>query len=1095
MIKFNTFPHLGILLFILFFAVSPAKSQEEDVKLKDMFLEAESFFLFEEYKDALPLYQRILQADPENFNINYKIGICYLNDLYQKHKSIQYLEKAILGTSPDYKQNNFKERMAPLEAFYYLGNAYRINNRLNDALEAYDHFKQLLDPVIYDDELVEQQIKACKVASDLISRPNYFVAVNLSEGINERFEEINPVISGDESVLVFTRKLQFYDAVFYSEKRNGKWTYPVNLTPSFAVDGNCYSTGLSYDGKELFVYRLDEFDGNLYVSKRDGDKWSRLVKLNDNINTKYWESHASVSKDGRTLYFTSNRKDGYGGLDIYKSERTRSGDWGPAVNLGPVINTKYNEESPFISEDGRILFFSSMGHYNMGDYDIFYSSRLDNGQWSKPVNIGYPVNTTGDDVFFTPVKNGEYAYYSTYDATDSYGLADIYKMEVFSDLHPRKFILNGIARIEDNLKVDFNKVMVTLINRKTNAIVDQTSLSRDGSFSINATSGDFELVFQGGGIQKTTENISIPINSPSNIIAYTSPLIAPGLVATAPISKPGHAGTDKDLPLLISNFSTLEVDNGDPIPIKLDLERNSQLTVETFVNDTLEKTETFDITRKRFIYMFTPEPGTNILKLTLKDESGKINTHEIVINYIPAAAEITESRVGALKTDPISEFYQGLILLSSGNLRKFLESTDPASLSFTSISDLYNYLISQAPAHGYNVGEVDALFIELLASKDYQIFRNELLYVSSGNLKTVLDTLGASNQRFVLPDVLLDQLYLGGTGALYSQDEVRQLLMETIVSGNRDIHRFVKILQGHAGDTLSFLLDQLDLQALAVNRPDQLIGYLYQQYPYLEDDLDQALRDAASGLDLMFLYQSLLYISGDSLKKTVSAINPDREKIMNSQQLIEYLWKKSSVNGYSKEELMNTIDNIRKDPYHYVEMFRMLLSSRATGSLKNVIDELDIRAMHIDTFEELLDYLIRQSEFHDYNRETVYRLLLDIINPASLEEFMVMLNKHASQHMLNALNEMNSKSVSTPLEVIQYLISVSNEFNFTERDVLNILLKMVLEKGLGPDGSASGKGILHYLTKPGTVKTLILINGIILIIIIYLVFRKKSKKA
>jgi len=238
---------LPFFCFLLTVALHPANftlnaQEDEESKLKAIFLEAESYFLFEEYKDALPLYQRILKTDPDNFNINYKIGICYINDVYQKHKAISYLEKAVQGTSPTYKQNNFKERMAPLETYYYLGNAYRINNRLNDAIEAYNQFKKILDPLVYDEELVDQQIKACKVAADLQSRPNYYISVNLGDKINDRFEEINPVISGDESVMVFTRKLQFYDAVFYSEKINGKWSDPINLTPSFCVYGNSYST-------------------------------------------------------------------------------------------------------------------------------------------------------------------------------------------------------------------------------------------------------------------------------------------------------------------------------------------------------------------------------------------------------------------------------------------------------------------------------------------------------------------------------------------------------------------------------------------------------------------------------------------------------------------------------------------------------------------------------------------------------------------------------------------------------------------------------------------------------------------------------------
>ena len=175
-------------------------------------------------------------------------------------------------------------------------------------------------------------------------------------------------------------------------------------------------------------------------------------------------------------------------------------------------------------------------------------------------------------------------------------------------------------------------------------------------------------------------------------------------------------------------------------------------------------------------------------------------------------------------------------------------------------------------------------------------------------------------------------------------------------------------------------------------------------------------------------------------------------------------------------------------------MFRKLLSSKATGKLKTVIDELDIRAMHIDTFEELLDYLIRQSEFHDYNRETVYKLLLDIINPANLEEFISLLKRHADHNILDALVVMNNDLYSTPMEVIQYLLTVSNDYDYTERDILNLLLKLILEKGFGLDEPVMPKGFLHYFTKPGLARNLIIVNVVVLIIIIILVFRKKSRK-
>jgi hypothetical protein len=211
-------------------------------------------------------------------------------------------------------------------------------------------------------------------------------------------------------------------------------------------------------------------------------------------------------------------------------------------------------------------------------------------------------------------------------------------------------------------------------------------------------------------------------------------------------------------------------------------------------------------------------------------------------------------------------------------------------------------------------------------------------------------------------------------------------------------------------------------------------------------------------------------------------------------QLIEYLWKKSATNGYTKEELINNIEKIKKDPYSIVEMFRKLLSSRATGSLKTVIDELDIRAMHIDTIEELLDYLIRQSEFNDYNRENVYSLLLDIIHPESLEDFLAALKRNAGQPILDALNLMEENLYSTPLEVIRYLISVSNDHGYTERDVLNLLLKLVIEKGMGIEEPEGGSGFLRFFKEPGLARNLVILNGIIILIIIFLVFRKKSKK-
>jgi len=380
----------------LFYILIPSKIySQEDIDLKEKFLEAESYFLFEEYTEALPAYLILNENDPTNDNINYRIGVCYLNITYEKEKSIEFLEKASKNITLDYKEGSFKETRCPLEVYFFLGDAYRVNDNLDKALENYHKFMNELNEEVYNKHIVEEQILACERAKKLKESPIYYNSVNLGDIINDRYPNFNPVVSRDESMIIFSSKLPFYEAVYFSKKVEGEWTIPVNLIPYFGIDEDAFPTSISSDGKELYIYRNDEFDGNLYISRYDGDVWSPIEKLNENINTKFWESHACISPDGKTLYFTSNRKDTYGGLDIYKSERNSpSEEWGPAKNLGKVINTEYNEETPFLSEDGKTLYFSSYGHYNMGGYDIFYSTLLDNNKWAVPLNMGYPINTT-----------------------------------------------------------------------------------------------------------------------------------------------------------------------------------------------------------------------------------------------------------------------------------------------------------------------------------------------------------------------------------------------------------------------------------------------------------------------------------------------------------------------------------------------------------------------------------------------------------------------------------------------------------------------------------------------------------------------------
>jgi tetratricopeptide (TPR) repeat protein len=1077
-------------LLILPFAVF---SQTEE-KLKDDFVEAESYFLFEEYKDALPLYMKILQADPENFNINYKIGICYLFDVYQVKKSIPYLEKAVKGNRPDSKTASFKEKFAPPEALYYLGNAYRANNKLNDAIETYEQFKLVLDPAVYDIALVDEQIAACRVAAEQQKNPMYFISANLGEGINDRFEEINPVVSGDEKVLVFTRKLQFYDAVFYSRRENGKWSEPINLTPAFEVDGNTYCTGISYKGDELIVYRSDNFDGNLYSSTYKAGNWSALKKLNGNINTKYWESHGAFSEDGKILYFTSNREGGYGGLDIYRSERGRNGEWGPAINLGPVINSKYNEDTPFITEDGNTLYFSSMGHYNMGGYDIFYSTRLENGQWAKPINAGYPLNTTNNDLFFVPVKDGAFAYYSKYDPDDSYGMADIYRMEVFTDLHPRKFILKGITRTDGVVNPVYSRYLATLINSRSGKIVDQTHLNPDGTYTLDAHSGDFDLQISGEGINTTSDKISIQLSSPSNIIAHSSLLTASASnVAATQITEVSEvvpvAGPEFQIPV-----SSFDVTTDEAIPIRLDVEKNTRLKVLTLVDGKLVNLEMLEMKRRRFVYMYTPKPGLNTLRFTLFNSNGDSTLREVTINYLPPPDEQLLPPVQFTVLSD-SDRFAGTSQLAGGNLSEFMKDLDFRKMEFKTIADLYEYLLQNADAHGYQVQDVDQLMQKFLSQKDLNLFYDEMLSHASDSIVKTLNATDLRENKIFTSDALLDHLFQQSGTSNYSLEELRAALYK-IASLNRDPRDLLILFESYSTGKLAEKLGQMLLESEQYPDSKSVADAIIQaaiQNEFPLEELESMLKLAAADMNMHFLSQSLIFISSDNLRQTLLDLDFEKQGISNSRELISYLMGTAEKRNYSKRELLENIDKVRRDPYYFVDLLRRMLAEKATGSLKEFLQEVDIRNLKLDTYEQLISYLLTQSQFQDFNREMVYQLLIDIINPKNVAEFIRLLRQFANERIIQAIDAADVSEFSKPLEVIQYLLSVSEEYHYSERDLLRALLKMLLRKGPMADSAVEKQGWFSRIDKPAFIASLVVVNAIIIILLIVFLVRKKRK--
>jgi len=472
-----------------------------------VFLDAESYLLFEEYSEALPLFESLLRSDPDNDNLNYKLGICYLNDPYQKDKAIGCLQKAILNINPGYKQGNYKERTAPPDALYYLGSAYLVNELLDRAIESYEAFMEIMDRNVYDAELVEDQIQSCRNAKRMETMPVDIDLLLLDTLINTRYAEIRPVLSGDGTKMTFVTELPFYDAAFYTEKQEDGWSSPRLLTQMLGFDEDIYPVALSWDGTEMILYYDDDYIGNLYYSRMEGGLWSPAVKLEEPISTKYWESEACFSKDGRTLYFTSNRKGTLGGLDIWVSQKDASGLWGEPENLGSTINTRFNEECPCISEDGKTLYFSSYGHYNIGGYDIFCSRKNADGSWAEPVNLGYPINTTDHDLYFQPVNEGNAAYYSLY-SPRGMGRRDIYYMNIYSADNPRFYSVRGTLRTDDG-RLDTTRMAIFVIDTGQRDTVLTEQPSGDGTFSLQLEQGIYELHLTGDGYEELIRPLQI----------------------------------------------------------------------------------------------------------------------------------------------------------------------------------------------------------------------------------------------------------------------------------------------------------------------------------------------------------------------------------------------------------------------------------------------------------------------------------------------------------------------------------------------------------------------------------------------------------
>jgi tetratricopeptide (TPR) repeat protein len=496
---------------------------DKEAEFKKIYPIATNQLALGQTQQALKNLLVLSELSPRNANVNYKIGVAYLGISGEKQKAVPFLEKAAASTSASYK-DNFKETNAPLDANFYLGRAYHLNLEFDKAISAYKHY--LSKGEVYDEDekaSVKMLIQNCQNAKLIVESPLSAESESIGENINSVFDEYAAVVDAAEKTLIFTSRRsnsvgglkdlddKFFEDIYISKKDSvtGVWGVPVSIGNQINTDGHEASISLSADGNELYIYRDDVGDGNIYMCRRSNNVWGEPIQLNSNINSPFRESHVSASSDGQILYFTSDRS-GYGEMDIFFSKRLPSGDWGVAENLGSRINTKYDEEAPFIHPDGKTLFFSSKGHNSMGGFDIFFCILQDDGKWSSPFNLGFPMNTPDDDYFFVMSIDGKRAYYSS-TSVDGKGGKDIYMVRLDTDREEPVTVYKG-ALVEDefgNLPMDVTIVVNDLSTGETYGVYRPRP--DNGRFVFILQPGKtYEVVYEASGYELRSETLIVP---------------------------------------------------------------------------------------------------------------------------------------------------------------------------------------------------------------------------------------------------------------------------------------------------------------------------------------------------------------------------------------------------------------------------------------------------------------------------------------------------------------------------------------------------------------------------------------------------------
>lgn len=467
----------------------------------------EDYYYFSEI-----IVDKLLTIKPESSNYNYRKGFIVLNSRNDFQTALKHLEIGAKSVSKNFDMYSSKETSAPVDVYYHLGRCYHLDEQFDKAIEHYNLFIQNSRK---KSELIDKAnlgITQCGVAKQMLATPKSATVKNLDIPINTNNPEYSPVISLDGKSLYFTSRRPWEDSITEIYRDPQFFQYPEDIYVSILSDTNEWKApsrldfcdpkineatiALNIDEKRVYAYQDITGGGDIYLSDFRKNQFQLLEPFDvKNVNTQYWETHCTFTPDGNDIYFVSNRPGGYGGRDIYRI--TKIGDsWSEPQNLGPEINTKYDEESPFIAIDNKTMYFASNGPNSIGGFDIFVTVRNEDNTWSAPINLGYPINSTGDDLFYTTTVDGLRGYLSSF-RKGGKGEKDIYEIE--NDYLGIKNIIVLKGNIHTPPNVELPADAHVILKCPDCRGIKETKLSlrqRDGAFLTSLEQcRDYEIIF------------------------------------------------------------------------------------------------------------------------------------------------------------------------------------------------------------------------------------------------------------------------------------------------------------------------------------------------------------------------------------------------------------------------------------------------------------------------------------------------------------------------------------------------------------------------------------------------------------------------